>query len=343
MENTLQSETVQRPNAREVLRGFCNLIAGSYALGMSVYLLAKALFAGPPWWIRMIDNFAFWLFAFAPLALIFAAFARMRRATAFNAALVVAGLMWFGPRFLPRATAEPEGLRVITFNMLHHNPRHDDITEWLREADADIVFMQEVADQIVAGEWSGFDLYPYRAVQVTDLGLWKDMILSRYPILSAENLPIGMQGSTQQRVVVKIEGQDVALYNVHIAGPAINFRRIPMYDDMHRDAKIAALLAILAEETRPYIMAGDFNMTEFAPMYGKMAEVMCDSYVEAGVGIGASWPTAGTIIFFPEIMPALMRIDYVWHSEGFRAVDAEVGPRLGSDHLPIIAELELVN
>jgi endonuclease/exonuclease/phosphatase (EEP) superfamily protein YafD len=37
-------------------------------------------------------------------------------------------------------------------------------------------------------------------------------------------------------------------------------------------------------------------------------------------------------------LPALLRIDYVWHSPLLRPVAAETGPPLGSDHLPVVAD-----
>lgn len=39
----------------------------------------------------------------------------------------------------------------------------------------------------------------------------------------------------------------------------------------------------------------------------------------------------------------LLRVDYIWHSDGLRTVDVGTGPRgLGSDHLPVYAVLELM-
>jgi vancomycin resistance protein VanJ len=35
----------------------------------------------------------------------------------------------------------------------------------------------------------------------------------------------------------------------------------------------------------------------------------------------------------------LVRIDYVWYTDDFRATRAWVGPDAGSDHLPVLAEL----
>jgi endonuclease/exonuclease/phosphatase (EEP) superfamily protein YafD len=41
-------------------------------------------------------------------------------------------------------------------------------------------------------------------------------------------------------------------------------------------------------------------------------------------------------------IPPLVRIDYIWHSAGLRALQAWQGPAIGSDHLPLQAILEFV-
>ena len=60
---------------------------------------------------------------------------------------------------------------------------------------------------------------------------------------------------------------------------------------------------------------------------------MHDSFREAAIGLGATWPANAAP------WPPLLRLDYVWHSDGLRAVSAETGPHLGSDHLPLVVTL----
>jgi endonuclease/exonuclease/phosphatase (EEP) superfamily protein YafD len=52
------------------------------------------------------------------------------------------------------------------------------------------------------------------------------------------------------------------------------------------------------------------------------------------LGLAPTWPANG-IWPYP-----LVRLDYVWHSEGLQALSAELGPRLGSDHLPLIVTFD---
>ena len=61
-------------------------------------------------------------------------------------------------------------------------------------------------------------------------------------------------------------------------------------------------------------------------------------YRDAGIGLGTTWPVLRSG-WLGRLLPPLMRLDYIWHSAHFQVTDAQVGPALGSDHLPLIADL----
>jgi endonuclease/exonuclease/phosphatase (EEP) superfamily protein YafD len=113
------------------------------------------------------------------------------------------------------------------------------------------------------------------------------------------------------------------------------------YDTEMRNRQIARLLEILEAETYPFIVAGDFNTSDQAVIYGELAGYMRDSFREAGWGLGGSWPVSQSR-GLPAFIPPLVRIDYIWHSDHFRAVEALQGPPRGSDHLPLLVTLDVL-
>ena len=84
-------------------------------------------------------------------------------------------------------------------------------------------------------------------------------------------------------------------------------------------------------------------MSDQTSIYGELASRMGDSFRQAGTGLGGSWPVSAMEEFtsLPDFVPPLFRIDYIWHSEQFRAISAQQGPELGSDHLPLLATLSI--
>jgi len=111
-----------------------------------------------------------------------------------------------------------------------------------------------------------------------------------------------------------------------------------------REAQLAAVCRYLDEwGDRPVILAGDFNTSEFSDAYRCVARRLHDSYREVGRGTGHTWPARQTKHIrsrWLELLAPVTRIDYVFHSHHWDAVEARVLKMdTGSDHRPIVATL----
>jgi vancomycin resistance protein VanJ len=102
----------------------------------------------------------------------------------------------------------------------------------------------------------------------------------------------------------------------------------------------------LQKETLPTIAAGDFNLTDQSQDYYYLRAVMQDAFRTAGVGFGFTFPNGWDLklllkqlnwkLTFP-----LVRLDYVWYSQHWGAKSAKVLPAIGSEHLPVEAQLRM--
>jgi vancomycin resistance protein VanJ len=340
---------VKRAWIRTLLAVFANL----YVVALAIYLLLRLAFGDGLWWLALLNNLAIYYFAPLLVVLILALLLRDRGMLARGGVLALIGLVWFGPMYLPKTVAAPSGatLKVVTFNVLGINPHFDRVAEWLRQTDADVILLQEVPGRFLDIALPQLaDLYPYSYGKDFPSDWWRNLALSRYPIVESDVYIDPDQGVFQnERMVLDINGRKQTIYNVHFEFPMGDTPHPPLpvevpffrYDDTTRDAQITALLDRVAQEPNPYLVGGDFNMSDQAVMYGQLAARMTDSYREAGVGLGATWPTHGFEVELPDFMKPVMRIDYLWHSVGLRTVRIERGPELGSDHLPLAATFEL--
>ncbi len=166
----------------------------------------------------------------------------------------------------------PTGLRVLTFNLLH-DPASWSERATLVEAELlrfapDIALLQEVAwpqEQATAlagalGRRTGHS-YAVRlaAVVVPDRlypgRLWQEglAILSRFPILTAEEPDIAGEVHVCQRVRLDVASIPLDVYNLHLD---------PFSPEDHR-AQLAALLALVEEhsDTSGVVLGGDLNAT----------------------------------------------------------------------------------
>jgi endonuclease/exonuclease/phosphatase (EEP) superfamily protein YafD len=100
-------------------------------------------------------------------------------------------------------------------------------------------------------------------------------------------------------------------------------------------ADIVALTAFVQSRPGPLILAGDFNMAPWT--------VKLKTFTRA-TGLGRfntfcpTWPVRRHDIRLLPILP----IDNVFASRDFASINLTVGPYLGSDHLPVIADIALI-
>jgi endonuclease/exonuclease/phosphatase family metal-dependent hydrolase len=96
-----------------------------------------------------------------------------------------------------------------------------------------------------------------------------------------------------------------------------------------RSVQSKIVLSHIEKSPYPVIVCGDFNDSPISYCYQSFSDQLIDSFKEAGNGIGSSY--AGT-------MPSY-RIDYVFHSEEFKAIRYNTLKEKLSDHYPVTVEL----
>ena len=328
------------------------LFIATYLSGLVLYLGCRMLFGDEYWWLGLLNEFAWLLFLPLPISLGLSVLLRNRPVLIGNLLLTAVALVWFAPSYLlinPSPATTPT-LKVVTFNTWGVNPRLDEVDAWLQEMEPDIVFLQEILPSLADNEVEAINgLFPYRASQTTAERMYGNLLLSRYPILSEENLP-GEGVPAQHRFTLDINGRVVAVYNVHMAQPFGKNRlsflpdsfitgTIFRYDNRVRNQEIRQLLSLIEREQLPFIVAGDFNMSDDTAIYQEISAVMIDSFREGGTGFGKSWPIR-VVEEIPPFIPPILRVDYIWHSQDLRTTRVFRGPPLGSDHLPFFAEFE---
>jgi endonuclease/exonuclease/phosphatase (EEP) superfamily protein YafD len=340
----------------QFISSIASLVANIYAISLILYLLLRLLLRDRIPLLALLNNFTPWYFTpliiFLPLALLL----QEQWLIVLMLVPTVIALLWFGPYYVPhRPTKSPERptLRVLTFNIWGNNPCKPELGTWLCQVNADLVFLQEIPKSFILNELPRLkDLYPHQFAPIAAEEWWNSVTLSRYPIVSAEDLltwDIGVPAL--HKVVIDVEGQLISAYNVHMVLPfklrgargvfaAIN--RALHYDERERRQKIGQMLDYLKAERNPYIVAGDFNMSCYSAVYGDIAKLGVDSFREAGTGFGMTWPIGVADHQFGVQLPTL-RIDYIWHSPELRAVEITQQPPFGSDHLPLAAIMQRNN
>lgn len=247
--------------------------------------------------------------------------------------LLVVGLVnaaTVAPLFIaPGGGGEPLGetLTVMSFNVNGLNDRYAEVIDHIRTEDPDVVFIHE-ATFLWEDEFAAADL-PYRVEpgrrEPLDFGT-----LALVPE-SAEFRTFGFATTAPRAVEVVVDVGDatVRLLGTHPLSPSTEERAAL------RDAQIGFARDWSSESGGWRIVAGDLNATPWSLPFRRLLR---------GGGLFNSQRGFGLELTFPSGSSPLVQvpIDHVLHSDGFRVVDRRLGPPLGSDHLPVVVELALI-
>lgn len=292
-------------------------------------------------------------FLFLPLLLL-VPFALARQATGLRVLMLLSVLV-FGARHVPLpafgAAGEPPAgprISVLSWNVFIGNRRYDDFREVLLQRPADVVVLQESGWDVLGDDAEVAGIYPYRLTDADDVppGM---ALLSVYPVLAHGTL----DGERSLFDIPRLlwarldlgEGRSVTVVSAHPISPYKTGRQCAMFvcfDPEWRDEQIDALrsryIGPMLTSGEPFILAGDFNVTDREPAYADLSDGLRDTFREAGDGVGTTWRP----FLLMEQRLALLRIDYQFSSPNVVPVDAKADctPR-GSDHCVVTGEYVL--
>jgi len=237
---------------------------------------------------------------------------------AVNFALLLTGLTGMAPE----ATAGSERfLRVATFNLWGPNDHANRIETFLADTDPDAIVLEEVRQHHRAFLDDLGRRYPHRSGED---GL---VILSKYPILADGRVERADFPSWMSIIVrwvrLDVNGTQVELAGVHLARP--------FYPELQQ-ADIVGLTQFVQGRKGPLILAGDFNM---APWTWKLKGFTRATGLRRYNTFHPTWPMQWQGVPLLPLVP----IDNVFTSPHFASMGTMVGPRLGSDHRPVIADI----
>ncbi|HET6161153.1 MAG TPA: endonuclease/exonuclease/phosphatase family protein [Dongiaceae bacterium] len=226
------------------------------------------------------------------------------------------------PQKAPASAAEDNDLlRLVSANLLHQNVAFERTMEGIASLDADVVVLCEATPEARARFHSlGF---PHALDTCSAESLYGIVILSRFP-LTRRSSGIG-EGPLPRHLAadLTVDGRSITLVAIHPANPLrlSATHRIP--------AEFESVATLCRSAPEDLILIGDCNAAGWS-------RYLRDLEREAGLvndrRVRPSWPVW---------LPPLVRLplDHVWVRGRVTLRQAGLGPRFGSDHLPLIAEL----
>jgi len=245
-------------------------------------------------------------------------------------------------------------LKVLSYNIhraigVDRRFRPERIVEILQYHDPDVVLLQEVDEGAPRSRRLDLALelkhaldYPHHVVGHNvwlRRGRYGNATLSRFPILRERNIDLtigrrksrGCQHATLRVSLPSGRAAEVEVFNVHLGLSARE--RLRQVGVLARSAELALL-----PPSRPCVIAGDFNdwRNLLAPIFTEILGFRCATERRSG--------RRGAIRTFPAFSPTAS-LDRIYIRGPIRLLSAQRcrlrASRVASDHLPVIAEVEL--
>jgi endonuclease/exonuclease/phosphatase family metal-dependent hydrolase len=265
---------------------------------------------------------------------------------------------------------EKNTTKVLSYNVKQFNTLNNftqsvvknDILNFVRDQKADIICFQEfqshnkniyeplkkIRDTLNHKTYYYESYYNPRFNYLTGL-----VIFSNYKAVNKGRLKF--EGSRTFGIFTDllINADTIRVYNIHLASisldpsdiqfvvnPELNSneefadKSLVIYNKLAqafvlRQKQVDVLVEEIKNCKHKIILSGDFNDTPSSLVYDEISELLNDSFTEKGFGLGVTY--AGRI--------PLLRIDYIFSSNGFEVLDFKTHNILRSDHFPVSAVL----
>lgn len=243
-------------------------------------------------------------------------------------------LLVTGCRSLPEPQFSPPGrsLKVVTYNINYGGRNADRVAEYLRQIDADVVFLQETHER-----WESFlkqrlrPVYPHMGFHSSG-GV---AFLSKYKLVHVKVLPAqaGWFPALKAEAVTDLGG--VQLLNVHLKPPltetgSVSVSAYAGAPSVHRRELEGFLKDV--DLNRPLIIAGDFNEHEDR---GGIGSLRARGFTDALSQFDRSSKTWRWRV--NSVIGLANRYDHVLYNSHLYCTGAAVHRVDASDHLPVYA------
>ena len=301
---------------------------------VALAVVSVAAFGGRwVWWLDVLANFrAQYVVGLAVLGLIIM-MSKWRKTGYVVLGAGVLNLVVVLPLYIGSpadARVGAPSVRVMSFNLLSTNEEYSDLIEYIQSIDPDLVFLHEASrpwEVAVASAGLDYDVIRGRS---DDL-IFGTLVLVRGDDITA--VSHGFAAGSPRAVSLEYTppGWDVTLsvLGTHPLAPTDAERA-----DL-RDAQLAFAGDWASTKTGAYVIVGDLNATPWSYPFRRLVSPADLLSSQTGFGLQPSFPTTSNLLL-------RVPIDHLIHSPALEVTSRDLGPALGSDHFPLVVDLQLV-
>jgi len=298
------------------------------AAGWLICLSTVTAFFSQIWWVfDLTSHFRVqYAVGLSLLAIVFAFVCRWKLVLtyAFIAALnwaVIIPHCCFGR--VPAAPAK-QTLRVLLLNVCTENRRFDLVEAFIQKSHPDLIVLEEVNDEWIEKLANLRVQYPHGS-QETREDNFGIALFSKLPTDKSDIVYLGEAEVPSVTAVVQFMGKTLKILGTHPIPPS------GAENSQLRNQQLKSLPLLLSDCQGPVVLLGDLNTTPWSPHFRKLLRDSGLTDSARGYGWQTTWPAG--------LLPLRIAIDHCLVSRDLRVIARQVGPNIGSDHLPLLVEI----
>ena len=322
----------------------------SLAVWIYVICLATAwlllVIGGDKWWLSTVMLFGpRWIYALPLLVSVpFALALRRRLLWPLAVCTIVCIVPIMGYRFSLQVALPPDvpTVKAVTWNVEDDCVDEQMLLEIIKDTNPDFVALQECNRDLQLKWPDGWH----------ECRQGRLVIGSIFPIVSVDysqsgQPPDGWSQTNALRCIVDSPNGHIGFVNVHLGTPRYGLCAVLSRKTLLRPSKISVLADSIRQRRLesdeverwidgtpcPVVITGDFNMPTDSTIYQDVWSKYINAFSVAGCGFGYTKMTEVAGMHYGS------RIDHILACPGWRPLRCWVGDDLGSDHLPLIAEI----
>jgi endonuclease/exonuclease/phosphatase (EEP) superfamily protein YafD len=221
----------------------------------------------------------------------------------------------------------PKSFTVLLANVLSSNKEYEQVRKLIRSVDPDIITVVEATEAWMKELSALGETYPHvlSRPREDNFGI---ALFSRIPFTESEAVQIGDAGVPSLFARFQVDETELTVIATHPLPPT------RASTSRHRNDQLRELADLVRSVRGAVLVVGDLNTAPWSPHFKRLLRRagLCDS--RRGRGIQPTWQAG---------LPCFLRIplDHVLHSSDITILRREIGPNIGSDHLPVIVEFSL--
>lgn len=285
------------------------------------------------WWLDVLANFRAQYVVGLVIFALSLMLTRFRRTGVAVLVVAVVNLLPVLPLYVGSpgdSDAGAPSIRVMSFNLFSQNERFAEVIDYIRTIDPDLVFLYEASrpwEVAVETADLGYEVIRPRADEL----IFGTLVLVRGEDIEAISFGFAEAQPRAVQIDYRPTGwpRGVEVLSTHPLAPTGSDRA-----DL-RDAQLDFAAEWAANRDGAVFVVGDFNATPWSWPFRNLMDKAGLSNSQVGFGLHPSFPATSNVLL-------RVPIDHLLHSEDLIVRDRRLGPSLGSDHFPLIVDVELV-